>query len=308
MAYSPPAGNALNFDFTDSYSVPSGDALEFDFFEGFQAPEETFVLASFSPLCLPVLIPVEIIGLVGLPIAIPSAIEAPSELQGLIDLLPSYAGVLALPLDTIVLLAQSPTVPYFIAVPAANQRLYNYNPHPTWTIARAVQSQTVYIFRLSATGLETVTIPVSSVQMRRRDGEPTYMAVTVPSSAYSEQIAARADGEMIVYQGARFADGSMQLQEIARADLEDIRPDQGAHSYTVSLAGHRTVSNTDPKIVELVGTSYINTTDGKRRYRCAVNPWIAPGDTAVAAGASFTVGYISYTISTRGGQMEVVEA
>lgn len=163
-----------------------------------------------------------------------------------------------------------------------------------------------YLFVL--TGSPDVTIPISSAQIRRRDGEPTYLAVTVPGSSWLSAITTRQDGDMVISKKVSYSDGNTEEREITRVDLEDIRIDEGSSSFTVSLTGHRTVTNTGPKTVELTGVSYINTTGGKRRYRCTINPWLAPGDTARFGSVNFTVGYISYTISTRGGQMEVVEA
>jgi len=110
----------------------------------------------------------------------------------------------------------------------------------------------------------------------------------------------------------RFADQSTQVQEIARVDmeLENLRMDKGPKSRSITMTGHKTVSTTDPTVVTLSGASYRNYAGGTRRYRCDVDLWLRPGDTAVieGEGEQFQVGYISYTIGVGQEQMEIVEA
>lgn len=183
-------------------------------------------------------------------------------------------------------------------------------PWTYWT-ADPTKVQTIFLFVLtgSANGESDITIPISSCQMRRRDGDPTYMSVMAPDyDTYADAIAARADGEMVFYKGVRFQDDSTQTQEIARVNLEDIRLDKGPKNRSITLSGHKTVSTTDPNIVDLSGASYRNLSDGIRRYRSEVDLWIRPGDTANIDGESFQVGYISYTIGVGQEVMEVVEA
>jgi hypothetical protein len=148
--------------------------------------------------------------------------------------------------------------------------------------------------------------------MRRRDGEPTYMSVVVPGyDDYADEILARVNGDMVLYKGVKFSDGSTQLQEIARVDheAENLRMDKGPSKRSLTLTGHRTVSTTDHNVVTLTGASYRNYSGGLRRYRCDVDPWLRPGDTAVIAGQDeqFQVGFITYTIGVGQEQMEIVE-
>lgn len=171
--------------------------------------------------------------------------------------------------------------------------------------------QTVYRFTLTGDrdGLGDVVIPVASCQMRRRNGEPSYMSVVVPDYAYLDEISARPNGAMKLDKGVLYSDGELQLKEIAVVDLEDIRPDRGAKSASVTLSGHRTVSTPDPSVVALQGASYrtVNA-EGKRRYRCDVDLFLRPGDTAEVGGETFPVGYISYFIGPGRETMEIEEA
>jgi hypothetical protein len=170
--------------------------------------------------------------------------------------------------------------------------------------------QTVYRFTLTGDrdGMSDVIIPVSSCQMRRRDGEPSYMSVVVPDYGYLDEISARPNGAMKLDRGVLYSDGELQLKEIAVVDLEDIRPDWGGKSRSITLSGHRTVSTPDPSVVTLTGASYrtVNA-DGKRRYRCNVDLFLRPGDTADINGESITVGFISYFIGRAQETMEIEE-
>lgn len=196
------------------------------------------------------------------------------------------------------------------SIPKTVVCVHSLRPTYTWA-ADPSKVQVIYLFTLtgSADGESDITIPISSCQMRRRDGDPTYMSVVVPDyDAYSEAITARSNGQMVLKKGVRFSDGSIQVEEIARVDLEDIRLDKGPRNRSISLTGHRTVSTNDPNVVTLSGASYRNVTDGQRRFRCEVDLWLRPGDTAEIEGESFTVGFISYTIGKAEEVMEVVEA
>ncbi len=178
-------------------------------------------------------------------------------------------------------------------------------PHYRWALQEPETGQTVYRFYL-----DDLVIPVSSIQMRRRDGDPTYIAVVVPSSDYDTDeaaISARSGGVMVVKRGFRFQDGREQLEEIGRATLESVGGSKTATRGEFNLTGHKTLTNQAPKTVALTGASYRNLTDGKRRYRCLPHNFLQPGDTVVINGESFTVGVITYTIGTDGERMEVSE-
>ncbi len=199
---------------------------------------------------------------------------------------------------------------FSVSPPPALVSLSVPHPLPYWT-ADPTKVQTIYLFTLTGApdGTTDVTIPISSCQMRRRDGDPTYMSVVVPGyDDWVGAITARPNGEMIFRKGVRFADGSQQVEEIARANLEDIRLDKGSKERSVTLVGHKTVSNTAPNVVTLSKASYRNVdASGLRRYRCEVDLWIRPGDTVEIEGESFTVGFISYIIGVRQEVMELVE-
>jgi hypothetical protein len=196
-------------------------------------------------------------------------------------------------------------VAHIESVPATLQ-LFTGGTGGVWS---ADLSVTQVVYRFTLTGSPDVVIPISSIQGRLRDGQPTYLSVVIPSKAFALDVTARSDGEMIVSRGYRFANGDTTWQEIARADLDSIRLDEGAKNSSITLVGYTTTTNETPKTVTLDGASYRNVgADGKRRYRCALNMFLRPGDTAVINGESFIVGSITYTIGTKMETMEVVEA
>jgi hypothetical protein len=212
-------------------------------------------------------------------------------------------------------LSKDPSVWWGIIIAPAPGLLATHFLYPTYKwLTDPAKVQTIYQFMLtgSADGETDITIPIASCQMRRRDGKPTYMSVVVPDyDAYADEILARPNGEMVFYKGVRFADDSIQVQEIARVDmeLENLRMDKGPKSRSITVVGHKTVSTTDPNVVTLSGASYRNYAGGTRRYRCDVDLWLRPGDTAVIEGQDeqFQVGYISYTIGIGQEEMEIVE-
>lgn len=171
-------------------------------------------------------------------------------------------------------------------------------------------TQTIYLFTLTGApdGQSDIIIPISSAQGRLRDGDPTYLSVVIPSSTYSEAISLRPNGEMVLQRGVRLSDGALQLEEIARVTLEDIRIDEGARNQSISLSGHATVTNSTPKTVQLTGASYRNIINGSTRYRCALNNFLRPGDTAEINGESLLVNSITYTIGVSSETMEIAEA
>lgn len=223
----------------------------------------------------------------------------------------------SIPQAKIAILSKNPDCVVFLKAPKSStdiptSSLYPLRPRSYWT-ADPTRVQTIYVFVLtgSTDGETDIQIPISSCQMRRRNGKPTYMSVVVSGyDAYADAILARPNGEMVLYKGVRFADGSQQTQEIARVDmeLENLRMDKGPKSRSISLVGHRTVETLDPNVIKLSGASYRNYSGGLRRFRCEVDLWLQPGDIAEVAGESIEVGNISYTIGTAQEVMEIEEA
>jgi hypothetical protein len=59
----------------------------------------------------------------------------------------------------------------------------------------------------------------------------------------------------------------------------------------------------------LKGVSYRALSGGKRRVRCAVDTWLASGDTAaIGPGETMLVGQVTCSITPEAASMEVAEA
>lgn len=179
---------------------------------------------------------------------------------------------------------------------------------PSFAIARAV-------YRCYLTGSEEdppiadLELPLASFQSRRRNGEQTYLAITVPNPApYIDAINARLNGDLVIYSG--FAVGATEtLTELLRVNFGSFRYDLGPRSGSASLSGHKQVTYSNPKLRALSGISYKSVTDGIARVRCEPDMWLNPGDTAdLGGGESFVVDSISYIINPRSANMEVTEA
>jgi hypothetical protein len=171
--------------------------------------------------------------------------------------------------------------------------------------------QRIYLFTLTGSpdGMDDVTIPVTSCQMRRRNGQPTHMSVVVPDyDVYIWDISARTNGEMVFSGGYRLSDDSTQVQEIARVSLETIRTDAGPISRAITLTGHATMLNHTPTTRIVSGSGTRTWSAGKLQFRCDVDLDLAPGDTAVINEEICVVGSISYVISAGLEYMDITEA
>lgn len=150
-------------------------------------------------------------------------------------------------------------------------------------------------------------LPLASFQSRRRNGEQTYLSITVPNpTPYIDGINARLNGDIVIKSG--YALGSIEnLTELLRVNFGSFRYDLGATSGTASLSGHKQVTYSNPKTRTLAGISYKSVTDGVMRVRCEPDMWLAPGDTADIGDSTFVVDSISYTIKPTSATMEVQE-
>lgn len=173
--------------------------------------------------------------------------------------------------------------------------------------------QPVYLLVLTgaADGLAEVTLPLASFDARWKDGEPSYLSAVVPNAyAYAQAIADRPNGDLVLRRGVRLPDGRFQTAEIGRVNLDTIADDRGGRSASITLSGHKTESAATGKTVTLRGVSYRHTGTGPRRYRCAPDTFLRPGDTAEfpELGESMVVGSLSYSVSAGRETLEVTEA
>lgn len=169
-----------------------------------------------------------------------------------------------------------------------------------------------YYFTLTgdADGTTDIQIPISSMQCRRRSGDPTYLSVVVPDiGTYYSEIVARANGDMVIEMAYWFNNEDNFRTEIARGTMTDPRLDQGGSSQSLTLTGYKTETWV-PKTATADGAStYRSLTKGKITHRMAEpDIFINPGDTVTIDDDTFVVGNLSITIGSMIQNMEVVEA
>jgi hypothetical protein len=156
-----------------------------------------------------------------------------------------------------------------------------------------------------ADGETDLTIPMSSFQGRFRSGDPSYLAVNVPSMEYAADITARSNGSLSVYIIKTIGDNRIR-ELLITVDLEDIRIDEGGGSQAITLSGHRTETPL-AKTVSFDDVYYANMINGLRRFRCPPDLYLKPGDTVVIDGETMTADLITWAVSVDSCMMEIAE-
>jgi len=197
---------------------------------------------------------------------------------------------------------------------ASGLEIAAYSPTQSWSLGvnALYKKQTIFqcILTGAADGLDDLIIPISSFQSTVRDGDPTYLACVIPDSInYIADISARTNGDIIIKQGYKLYDGSIQAEEIIRVDYENLQDARGGRSASATISGHKTTSSSSPKSVELEEVTYYGLqVNGKRTFRAKPDIFLRVGDTAVYGTESIIIGQISYTVDTRQAIMQVTEA
>jgi len=161
-----------------------------------------------------------------------------------------------------------------------------------------------------ADGVANIELPTSSVQVRARSGDPTYLQATIPGMAYADEIADRENGQIVVEIVYKDSSGNvLQAEEIARVDMSAINTYEGGNSSSIVIEGRRTTTHA-AKAVTLVGTTYRSLAYGRISCRIATpDPYLRPGDTVTTdQGDTFEVDSITYILSPRQQSMEIAQA
>jgi len=261
-------------------------------------PEVSLALSLYAPATFPAFAPA---------ITLQLSAQAPSVLSVV-----SVSDPISLLLGTIAPAPVSAFYPSNISLTLAD-----INPAYYWTIPANKRPAVQTIFTLTLTGdnespaLSDLTLPMSSFQMRLQyGGNPNYLSAVVPNAVdYESDITARANGELVIRMGYKYQDGTTNLEELARADFNELRVDTGAHSSSATLGGYDSApSYTSPKERTLSDVSYRALyEDGKRRLRAKIDMFLRPGDTVIYGTDEYVVGELVYFINPTTSQMEVVE-
>lgn len=208
-------------------------------------------------------------------------------------------------------------LPFRIAAPTWIGDLYSAIPALALPLALAVPvwfrdyvgRLRATIYRLFLTGSPDIELLISSFQVRRNT-DRRWLSVVIPAAdgATIAAIDARSAGHLVLMRGVRMDDGAEQIDEMLRVPLTGIRLDIGSARASATLDG-ASAETVSPKSRTLYGISYQAVDDGRRRVRCQVDTYLAPGDTAdLGDGNSLTVGELVYTVNPISATMEVTEA
>ncbi len=174
------------------------------------------------------------------------------------------------------------------------------------SIFRLIGEITRYECVLSAAGYDDLTLPISSFQGRFRSGDPSFLAVVVPTLAYAEDVAARSTAGVLTVFIIRTDLTNTIREALISVDLEDIRTDEGANSQSMTLSGHRT-ETFEPKTVMFNDVYYHNLQNSLHRYRCKPDLYFRPGDTAVIDGNTITADLVTWAVNVGQELMEIAE-
>lgn len=172
------------------------------------------------------------------------------------------------------------------------------------------QVQRLYFMSITGSeGQEDLTIPVSSWQATSQSGgRSAYLQGVIPAaSELIEEIAARQDGDLVIYTGYRLSDGSVRSEELLRSRFDTFRYDRGPSRFTVTVSGYLSGKPVSSGTRTLKGIRSISMTNGQRRVRCGIDFFLQPGMTVVADGQTFTAGYINYFVTEMDQFCEVGE-
>ena len=158
-----------------------------------------------------------------------------------------------------------------------------------------------------ADGVTTLRIPMSSWQATLQLDRSNFVQAVIPAALeYLAAINALTGAEIIISRGVRYEDDTTQEAELARAPLTTARYQQGPTRATITVSGYGT---TDPPAANVRTMRDVRslTVDSGVRVRCAIDWFLRPGQTAVAAGRSFTVSYINYYANSFDQYMDIGE-
>lgn len=102
--------------------------------------------------------------------------------------------------------------------------------------------------------------------------------------------------------------GGTALAEIVRVDFSGLSWERGSTGDTATITGQSTVAVVATKTVAVTGIQY-ETMDAsaKRRLRCDVSLWLAPGDVATWDDGEMIVGEITHIVGDATAYMEITE-
>ena len=167
-----------------------------------------------------------------------------------------------------------------------------------------------YECKIRCVGFDDIIVPVSAFSSRLRHGYPSYSEITIPGLQRFVELAARAEGYLVV--SAIIAKGNEILlkEDIFNAPIDKMTITGNQSLQHMVLSGARPAEeNPAPQTAPLRGIVYRCLSYGKLALRAAVTDlYLKPGDTVTYDGDSFTAKTITHSFSPTGAFMEVRES
>jgi len=158
-------------------------------------------------------------------------------------------------------------------------------------------------------GSQSIDIPIATIQMSRRNAKPSYMAIVVPSVEQFDQVNARIGTEMILKLVLQYVDGTETVQEIARANLREVRTEETPNKQIMTLVAYKQTTYGAGQTWEIPLEGYTINAGGKLTFRSVMTDnLINPGDAILFEDEPVTIGEIRYTIAPGIEKMQIVEA
>ena len=336
MAYTPPAGNAAHLTWVDAaaYTAPAGEAANLAFAPDVPqatllgvgilgAPALSVQANASAVLTGPGILGAPVLtanpravgwltgpGLLGAPTLTADATGTEAQLQapGLLGTpqATAWAGWRAL-LSTPGLLgapglrANNPRPQAQLIAPgllgAPQARLWGL-PAAAVTIPPGV---TYYFCKLTGApdGLTDLVLPISSFSVRHRPDAPSYYQVTIPSYAYVADLAARPNGEIVIW-----SEQAGVSEELARGDLGQVAIARGPESQSISISGNADRAELPHLTYVLPEALYVASSfSGDTRLRIAPRARIRPGDYVRYQDLNMAVGEVTWAVSVSAGGM-----
>ena len=169
-------------------------------------------------------------------------------------------------------------------------------------------SRTYYACEITDGILDAIRIPISSWQATVQLDRSSYAQAVIPAALpWVDAVDARSTGEFVIYRGVRYADGSTQEAELARAPLQDVRLDQGPTNATLTISGYRTQDPPANVLSRTLKNVRSRSVGRSLRVRADIDWFLRPGHEATAAGSTFTVAWINYYVNATSEYMDVGE-
>lgn len=162
---------------------------------------------------------------------------------------------------------------------------------------------TLYYCKITggADGLADALLPISNFSVRHRQATASYYNVTIPSYAYVSDLAARPNGEIVLW-----SERAGVSEELMRGALGDVSVARGPNSQSISISGNASRAATPSFTYIIPEALYTSTTfAGDSRLRIEPRAAIRPGDYVRYQELNFAVGEVSWSVAVSAGGMAV---